>query len=117
MEMPMMHRGHGSELSRMFSVPVPAAMFGLVVSMMFGATVGMIVGKKCAMKGYWGHGKEKMWKAKMGKEMWGKGMMAHHHHEWGGQACTSKHEGDMGGMPMQGQPDMGQMDNPQNMGE
>jgi hypothetical protein len=80
------------DFPRMFFIPIPMAMFGVIVSFMFGATIGAMIGKKCSggsgeMKwgghrgghahgpGGWGH-----------KMAWKQAMMEHHHHGMG-PAC------------------------------
>jgi hypothetical protein len=80
----------GGDFPRAFMIPIPMAMFGVMISFMFGCTLGMIMGKKAA-RGYggkWGgHGHGRCghggWDGRMG---WKKAMMQHHHHGMG-PAC------------------------------
>lgn len=97
---PMMHnrRGH-DDWVQAFSIPFPMAMFGVLTAWMFGMTLGLILGKKHAMKAGWDHGKA--WGKEGGGRMGHKGMMGHHkgkggmphhHHGSGTPACTMQHE-------------------------
>ncbi len=64
---------------RMLSIPLPMAMFGMFVAFMFGATLGMLMGKKHGMMaggGSYGMG----WKKRR-----------HHHHGFGMPACCEQH--------------------------
>jgi hypothetical protein len=54
--------------SGMFCVPIPMAMFGMLVACMFGATMGAMMSRKGAMR----HGK-------MGSHGWRHRGMHHHH--------------------------------------
>lgn len=60
------------------------AFFGVLVSFMFGFTIGHMVSKKQAMM--WGG---KPW---MKHDMMGGGM-GHHHHGYGAPPCREMHEG------------------------
>ena len=62
----------------MFFIPIPMAAFGMCVAFMFGATVGMLWGKKHMMMA---GGKQRMG--------WHKG--PHHHHGEGTSACWERH--------------------------
>jgi len=59
-----------SDLTRAISIPIPAAMFGVLVSFMFGWTVGSMVSRKHGMAQY---GHEAQWKHM-------KELKKHHHH-------------------------------------
>ena len=77
--------GHGA--MPLLFIPIPMAMFGMLTAFMFGATLGMLMGRKHSMMGGPGHR----------MMMWKKGM--HHHHGMGGP-CMMAH----GEMPeMQGE--------------
>ena len=70
---------------QMFSIPMPMAMFGMCVAFMFGATIGLMMGKKHSMMGQpMGWGKHKM--------MWHKGR--HHHHGFGMPPCGCQDQGE-----------------------
>jgi hypothetical protein len=90
-------RGHGQDLPMMIpSIPIPMAMFGMIVSFMFGATIGSAIARKHAMMSD-GEYPPMMWKHRMGmggmgmgmhgmgKHRMGMGMMHHHHGD--GPAC------------------------------
>jgi hypothetical protein len=83
-----------------FFIPIPMAMFGMCVAFMFGATIGLLVGKKHRRGAYetgpWMH--EKGWMHHRG---WGPGMGTgwkgwkgggHHHHGFGTPPCYESHE-------------------------
>ena len=77
----MMHhssQGNGEDWTRIFFIPLPMAMFGVLVSFMFGATIGSMMARKHAMMGPGMMG----WKHRMGMH---KGMRHHHHGD--GPAC------------------------------
>jgi hypothetical protein len=115
---PMMHGHHqfgsgsGNPMMALF-VPIPMAIFGVMVAFMFGATLGMKIGEKHSAMG--GPSPRGPWMARMGgpKGMMGgmcgpkPGMMGHmvsrgpwmaamaHHHHGMGAPCTCDHpEGD-----------------------
>lgn len=99
------HQGFGSHgMSPMMAmfVPIPMAIFGVIVAFMFGATLGMKVGEKRSaaagpkMHGPWGGpmpmGGPKPWMKgpmMMGRAPWMGGMPHHHHH--GGAPCMCEH--------------------------
>lgn len=73
----------------MMAIPMPMAIFGMMVAMMLGALCGMMMGKKAAMM----HGGPMMYGGGYGKKMWKKkAMMGHHHHGWGMAACCEPHD-------------------------
>ena len=98
---PMMnHPGHehGQDWSRMFLIPIPMAMFGVLISFMFGAVVGHAMARKHApmgpgVPGPMGRGEHfgpMAWKHGMGMRMGmgaGMGMGIRHHHHGDGPAC------------------------------
>lgn len=67
---------------RMFYVPIPMAMFGVLIAFMFGATLGTMWGRKQGMMGGGRH-------HRMG---WRRG---HHHHGYGMAACCCEPQGEM----------------------
>ncbi len=82
---PMMHHpSHsGSEdWTRMFFIPIPMAMFGVLTAFMFGASLGAMLGRKHAAMGTSGHGMM-AWKHPMGMGTMGMG----HHHHGAGPSC------------------------------
>ena len=87
MENPMMHHagGHGShDMQGMFFIPIPMAMFGVIVSFMFGATLGSMISRRSMMMGgMHGGGMHGGWK----HGGWKMGGMGHHHHGEG-PPCT-----------------------------
>lgn len=97
MEMPLMHhkpmwKMHSKDIARAFDdISMPSALFGVIVSTMFGMTVGMMMGKRNALKTSKYLSKSQ---AKMGKEKWMGKEMAHHHHGTGSPMCTMKHDGE-----------------------
>jgi len=78
---------HGTDMPAFF-IPIPMAFFGVLISFMFGFTVGSMAGKKQAMSfaGSWR------------KHAMGPGGMGHHHHGEGTPACRKWH-GDSPGAP------------------
>jgi len=65
-------------------VPLPMAVFGVIVAFMFGATLGMMMGRKREMvmaRGNWQGGRPWM----------RHGMKHHHHHGEGSPACCESH--------------------------
>jgi hypothetical protein len=86
--------GHGSQSP--FFVPVPMAMFGVLIAFMFGMTLGMMKGSKRQVegashdhKGWMGHGGHGEWPGGHGHgKPWRKGGKSHHHHHGAGTpAC------------------------------
>ncbi len=81
-------------------VPAPMAAFGVLIALMFGMTLGMLIGSKRAKHaeggelahghghGPWQHGGPGSWQGKgwQGKP-WMRGGMPHHHHGTGGPPC------------------------------
>ena len=65
-----------------FFLPVPMAIFGVVVAFMFGVLVGSAVSRKRAMmmSGGWSGG------------MHSKHIRGHHHHGHGALACRERHD-------------------------
>lgn len=61
---------HINDLTRAISIPIPAAMFGVLVSFMFGWTVGSMMSRKHAANAY---GHDAQWKHM-------KALKEHHHH-------------------------------------
>jgi hypothetical protein len=74
----------GMTWPRMLLVPLPMAMFGVVVAFMFGATLGMVMGRKREMMMRTG--------CEGGKPWMHRGMKRHHHHGDGSPACRESHD-------------------------
>jgi len=74
---------------QIFYVPIPMAMFGVLIAFMFGATCGTMWGKKQGMMGGGRH-------HRMG---WQRG---HHHHGRGTPACCCEPHSEMQGMQEEG---------------
>ena len=94
-----MHGHGGSDVQGMFCIPAPMAAFGAIVAFMFGAMIGVMVGKKQHMMrgGMMGGPMMRggmMGGGMMGKGMWMKhgGMAAHHHHGHGGPCMCEEEE-------------------------
>ena len=119
---PMMnHPAHegGHDWPRMFLIPIPMAMFGVLISFMFGFTVGHVMARKHAAMagggypgpmgpggpmGPMGLGGPMMWKHRMGMgggmgmgpgmhvggmHVGGWAMKKHHHHDDGPACCCA----------------------------
>ena len=67
----------GTDLTREVSIPIPAAIFGVLVSFMFGWTVGSMISRKHAAAEC---GHDAGWKHM-------KGIKQHHHHGDGPLCC------------------------------
>jgi hypothetical protein len=79
-----MERGTQGRPSPLF-LPVPMAVFGVLIAFMFGMTLGMMKGSKHSMGEMSHGGSPGGWEP--GKP-WMKGAMRHHHHHHGGSpAC------------------------------
>lgn len=61
---------HINDLTRAISIPIPVALFGVLVSFMFGWTIGSMVSRKHAANAYGLDGHAKHMKA----------LKEHHHH-------------------------------------
>ena len=90
---PMHHdggHGHGGGMPPMFAIPIPMAMFGMLTAFMFGANVGMMMGRKHPMMEGHGGGPDPMaWKHKMARLK----AMKNHHHHGDGSACMCHERG------------------------
>ncbi len=69
------------DLTQAVSIPIPAVMFGVLVSFMFGWTVGSLMSRKHAASDY---GHDEQWKHM--KEL------KKHHHHGDGPPCRCKEE-------------------------
>ena len=69
----------GGSWPQMLCIPLPMAMFGVVIAFMFGTTIGTMMGaKRGMMAASGGHGGGKMWRHRR---------MDHHHHGYGMPPC------------------------------
>jgi len=74
-----------NDLTKAISIPIPLAMFGVLVSFMFGWTVGSLVSRKHAAPEY---GSDEQWKHL-------KELKKHHHHAEGPPCkCKGEHKSD-----------------------